>query len=423
MLVSFSVENFLSFKDKTNISAVAGRQRTHRERLPLLKKYGIHVIPIAAIYGGNASGKSNLFEAFRFVHDFVSKGKELKEKIHVAPFLLCDESKRKPSKFWIEFCAGEPIENIYELYFSVTPEEVMEEKLTIIKSSSERVLYERSSEKGFKINSNGDRSHLNFISKSTRRNQLFITNTVENNNNTYLDAYNWFGSAMKLISPSARYIGYGELLDRNSTSYDEINSLLSRLDTGIFRLDCETIKDIDSGLLKNMLKDHDIIHEASDRYGERFVEPEVDEEKVKRIVTYHKCDDGSEIKFPMRIESDGTRRLIELLPAFIGRDEDECGVFIIDEFDRSLHHLLLRRLLEIYLSMCNKNTRMQLILTTHDLLLMDQELLRRDEMFMIERDDSGASSVIPLDEYRNVRSDKDILKGYIQGRFGGVPRL
>ena len=71
MLVSFSVENFLSFKDKTNISAVAGRQRTHRERLPLLKKYGIHVIPIAAIYGGNASGKSNLFEAFRFVHDFV----------------------------------------------------------------------------------------------------------------------------------------------------------------------------------------------------------------------------------------------------------------------------------------------------------------------------------------------------------------
>ena len=122
-------------------------------------------------------------------------------------------------------------------------------------------------------------------------------------------------------------------------------------------------------------------------------------------------------------ESAGTKRLIELLPAFFQRDEGECAIFVIDEFDRSLHHLLLRRLLEIYLSMCNKNTRMQLILTTHDLLLMDQELLRRDEMFMIERDDSGASSVIPLDEYRNVRSDKDILKGYIQGRFGGVPRL
>jgi len=423
MLISFSVENFLSFKEKTTISAVAGRQRTHRERLPLLKKYGIHVLPIAAIYGGNASGKSNLFEAFSFVKDFVSKGQQLTEKIPVAPFLLCAESKRQPTKFWIEFYAGESLEYMYELYFAVTQEEVLEEKLTIIKSSSERVLYERSAEKGFIINSNSDGSHLNFISKSTRGNQLFITNTVDNNNDTYRDVYNWFASGMKLISTAARFIGYGELLDRNNTSYDEINSLVNVLDTGILRLDTETAENIDSKLSENMLKDEGFFHRVSDRLRERFIEPEGDEKTIRRIVAFHKCDDDSETKFPMALESEGTRRLIELLPAFIPYDEDECGVFIIDEFDRSLHHLLLRRLLEIYLSRCNKNTRLQLIFTTHDLLLMDQELLRRDEMFVIERDDSGVSSIIPLDEYKGVRSDKVILKSYIQGRFGGVPRL
>jgi AAA15 family ATPase/GTPase len=98
-------------------------------------------------------------------------------------------------------------------------------------------------------------------------------------------------------------------------------------------------------------------------------------------------------------------------------------VYIIDELDRSLHHLLLRRLLKKFLNSCNADTREQIIFTTHDLLLMDQELMRRDEMFAVERDNLGASSITPINEYRGLRSDKIILKSYLQGRLGGIPRL
>jgi len=312
---------------------------------------------------------------------------------------------------------------IYELYFSVTGDKVLEEKLTVIKSYSEHVLYERSEENGIKIYGNDDKSHLDFISQSTRTNQLFLTNTVNNNNNTYMDAYNWFKEGLKLISTSARFVGFDKLLEKNQNSYEEINSLLNRLDTGISHLDYEIVKDMGKERLREMLENKESFHLTDYITGERYIEPEGDEKAIKKLVTYHKCDDKGEYKFEMWQESDGTKRLIELLPAFLQYEEGDCGVFIIDEFDRSIHHLLLARLLERYLTMCNKDTRLQLIFTTHDLLLMDQELLRRDEMFVVERDDSGVSSVIPLNEYKNIRSDKDLLKSYIQGRFGGIPRL
>jgi hypothetical protein len=85
--------------------------------------------------------------------------------------------------------------------------------------------------------------------------------------------------------------------------------------------------------------------------------------------------------------------------------------------------LLTRRLLDIYLSNCSAESRKQLLLTTHDVLLMDQQLLRRDEMWVAERDASGASNLLSFSEYKDVRYDKDIRKSYLQGRLGGIPRL
>ena len=146
-------------------------------------------------------------------------------------------------------------------------------------------------------------------------------------------------------------------------------------------------------------------------------------------MSYHENENGEEIQFDIGKESDGTMRLLELLPAFLlcempSRVKSKSYMVVfIDELDRSLHYLLLRRLLERMLSSCNADSRSQLIFTTHDLLLMDQELLRRDEMLFVERDDFGVSSVIPLNEYKGVRLDKDIRKSYIQGRFGGIPKI
>lgn len=145
---------------------------------------------------------------------------------------------------------------------------------------------------------------------------------------------------------------------------------------------------------------------------------------AKKLVTYHPKTDGTEAKFEIQQESDGSQRVIDLLPAFLELAANGSKkVFVIDEVDRSLHTLLTRRLLEAYLASCTADTRSQLLLTTHDVLLMDQQLLRRDEMWVAERKSSGVSTLVSFAEYKDVRYDKDIRKSYMQGRLGGVPRI
>lgn len=126
----------------------------------------------------------------------------------------------------------------------------------------------------------------------------------------------------------------------------------------------------------------------------------------------------------MRQESDGSQRVIDLLPAFLELSATQSEkVYVIDEVDRSLHTLLIRCLLEGYLAKCSQNSRSQLLFTTHNVLLMDQDLLRRDEMWIAERNAEGVSSLLSFSEYKDVRYDKDIRKSYLQGRLGGILRI
>jgi AAA15 family ATPase/GTPase len=146
--------------------------------------------------------------------------------------------------------------------------------------------------------------------------------------------------------------------------------------------------------------------------------------RAKKLLAGHLRSDGSEVLFELRREADGSQRVIDLLPAFCELSDPRARrVYVIDELDRSLHTLLTRRLLSSFLDTCGPATRSQLLFTTHDLLLMDQDLLRRDETWVTERDAQGASTVFSLSEYQEIRYDKDIRKSYLQGRLGGVPRL
>ncbi|MCC5876470.1 MAG: AAA family ATPase, partial [Candidatus Sumerlaeia bacterium] len=123
--------------------------------------------------------------------------------------------------------------------------------------------------------------------------------------------------------------------------------------------------------------------------------------------------------FPISDESDGTRRLMHLIPMLIPT-AIPAPVFIVDELNRSLHPLLSRSLLQTFLRGEPGVQDRQLILTTHETLLLDLDLLRRDEIWFIEKDNEGASSLRSLQEYK-VRKDLRIEKGYLSGRFGAIP--
>ena len=148
-----------------------------------------------------------------------------------------------------------------------------------------------------------------------------------------------------------------------------------------------------------------------------------DELSAQKLVTKHHavdCDD--DVSFGMGLEPDGTRRLIDLCPMLMElASPKEPKVFVVDELGRSLHYMATKRFLERYLNSCGNNSRSQLVFTTHDLLLMTQNLLRRDEMWIVERI-NDASQIVSIADFQ-LRQDNDIIKAYLDGRFGGVPKI
>jgi len=429
MLISFTVENWMSFRDPATFSMVASRERQHGERVPRLAKYRTNVLPVAAIYGGNASGKTNLFKALNFAKSFVVRGSQPDSLIPVDSFRLDAAMAKQPSRFSFELLIGE---TIYEFSFALNRKAVVEEKLTRIRSTSETVLYDRRDGSLTFAEALADDQFLKFAFQGTRDNQLFLTNSVSQKVDDFRPVYGWFKDTLELVAPDMRFEPFERFLDESSPLYSAMTELLPLLDTGIAHLGGEEVSFEDMPIpqslkekLQEEVKEGMTVRLLEGATNDRYLVTRGAGELVaKKLVSYHSGSDGADVKFEMRQESDGSRRVIDLLPAFQQLwGQTSAKVFVIDELDRSLHTLLTRQLLEAYLDTCSKDTRSQLLLTTHDVLLMDQDLLRRDEMWVVERDSSGSSSLLSFSDYKKVRYDKDVRKSYLQGRLGGVPRI
>jgi AAA15 family ATPase/GTPase len=429
MLIKFTIENWMSFRESATFSMVASRERQHGDRISRVKKYQMRVLPIAAVYGGNASGKTNFFKALSFAKNLVVKGTQPDGMIPVEPCRIDPNGTTKPSRFLFELLVNE---TVYEFRFAVSRKEVLEEKLTEISSVSERVLYERiGNDIQFEKSLKKDQ-FLNFVFQGTRDNQLFLTNSVNQKVENFKAIYGWFRDKLVLIAPDSRFEPFEQFIQENHPLYITMNEMLPKLDTGIAHLGGEDVPFDNLPLpeplrakLQEDVTEGKTVRLLADPMAERFVITRKDGElTAKKLVTYHQRQDGSEVKFEMRQETDGSQRVIDLLPAFLSAaTTDSSNVYVIDELDRSLHTLLIRQLLEGYLSCSGPDTRSQLLFTTHDVLLMDQKLFRRDEMWVVERTPQGESSLVSFSEYKDVRYDKDIRKSYLQGRLGGVPHI
>jgi len=428
MLISFELENWMSFRDRVTFSMVASRERQHRSRVPKLGRYDISVLPVAAIYGGNASGKTNFFKALNFAKQFIVKGSLPDASIPVEPYRLSDEYAQKPSRFKFEILAND---TIYEYSFGVTRTQVTEERLIQISPSRETVLFDRSIGVPH-TEAMVMEDRLEYVYQGTRDNVLFLTNTVTQKVDTFLPVYLWFRDALELIAPDSRFGGFEQFLDEGHPLYAVMNEALPQLDMGFSQIGGEefpfeslNIPDHVKTKLSEDVKEGISVRLMTGPINERFVVTRRNGELIaKKLVTYHIKEDGTKARFDMRQESDGSQRVIDLLPAFLELlNKKSEKVFIIDEVDRSLHTLMVRTFIETYLNHCTDLTRTQLLFTTHDLLLMDQDILRRDEMWVAERNARGASTLLSISDHKDIRYDKDIRKIYLQGRLGGIPKV
>jgi AAA15 family ATPase/GTPase len=428
MLLRFSVENWMSFRDEVTLDMVATREEQHSNHIAEIKKHGLKLLPVAVIYGANASGKSNLIKALHFAEKFVTDPPKPEAPIAVKPFLLSRGAPARPTNFRFELLIGEII---YQYKFSLTSNRVVSEELNLIEANREERLFLREA-KGVELSKKiAQQAELNFAFRGTHENQLYLTNSVSQKLTEFKPVYDWFDKTIVIIHPDSRYMGMLKITNEQNPRFKRMAATMRDLDTGIatmrqIEVASENLfpKERLTDLAKNLAEDQSISLSPPWEGNQLFLRKEHGKLVARKLTFVHQAESGEEIPFNFADESDGTRRLLDIVPAFLALGEKQLSaVFVIDELDRSLHSNLTRNLLTHYLGQRTDSSRSQLIFTTHDAQLMTQDIFRRDEIWITERDQSGASKLVAFSEFKDVRRDKDIRKSYLQGRMGGIPKI
>ena len=434
MLIRFNVENFMSFNEKSEFSLIANKERrlsTHYH-----KGKGISILKSGVIYGANASGKSNFVKAIDFSRRIIVNGINKLNPVN-CHYRLKKDNINVPTIFQYEFKSGNKYYS-YGFALILKDNQIIEEWLYEIGQNKEKKIFDRfiNSENKHEID-----IAIKLSSKAKKRfdvyredfqnsdNLLFLNEMNRKSINDFSEAidfknvYDWFEKKLTVVFPKSKYSGLNFIGDDDEMS-KIFNSFLNIFQTGIQNVTSEEIdlesfdipKQIKEDLTKNIEKVKSIIFEINGiTYSLR--RNTQNEYKVKKIGLEHINNFESPIVFDIEDESDGTLRLFDFIPA-LHEIRKTDSVFIIDELDRSLHSKLTYGIFEIFLEL-TKNNESQMIVTTHESLLMDLELLRRDEIWFIEKN-KNQSRLFSLDEFK-VRNDKIVRKDYLLGRYGAIP--
>lgn len=442
MLLNFTVGNWMSYRDEVSLNMVASLERQHADTLAKVPGFrSKKILPVAAVYGGNASGKTSLFKGMAALKHMVAGDISVDNLLPIEPFMLEKGSTLEPTVFDITFLAGK---TVYRYVVEATLDGVNYESLERVLEKGSIDIFERdelTEDRKYDFNEDflGSSDFLEFVGKSTRRNQTFLGSAVAQNVEGLREAYDWFDVALQLVGAESHAWTFANAAEGREGFIEYAEDALACLDTGICGLTGERI-DLDAlpkdaKLRKSIANLNDgelltlVMEKAPGDYGFEMITVHVDDGRpvVERMRTLHRGADGDKHSFGLGMESSGTQRLMGLLPMLFDLQGSDgvagSKVYVVDELDRCLHTMLTTRLVEDFLATCGPDTRKQLLFTTHDLLLMDQSLMRRDEMYIAQRGMDGKSELIGLAEFDGIRYDKDLIRSYLDGRFGGIPML
>lgn len=441
MLLQFSVENFLSFREEVTLNMVPAKSRLMRDHI-IEDNRGkkASCLPIAAIYGANASGKSNLVAAIDFARNLILSATHAEGATSVTPFRLDVKTETAPSRFEFVFKHDGVL---YSYGFVVDSDSVQEEWLFARYTSQESKVFERATREGKVVVQPGSRlaptkdqrQFIRFIAQATRPDQLFLTEAAGRQVGLLRPVICWFRDHLRTIPAEPEYLFLADRVRNDPVFAKLLSRFLSDADTGISSLHTSAEKsDPDKHLSRRLEGEREAILESL-RPGRvvQLLSPSPDQQgtlvtdanqqtEYLRLKTMHTRNDGNTVDFDLSAESDGTRRLMNLAPVLLESGQHE-RVYIVDELDRSFHSLLSRKFVRAFLGgIQSRVLRGQFIFTTHDTSLLDREYLRRDEIWFAEKDKSGASHLTSLAEYK-VSEGLRYANGYLSGRFGAIPIL
>jgi AAA15 family ATPase/GTPase len=439
MLVRFSVENFLSFRDRTELSMVASRKvRRHPEHvIKPSTAAGIPLLKLAIIYGANASGKSNLIKAIELGKDLVLHPAEANGRIVHTPYKLDQECRNKPTRLEYEI----RIDDRYFAYgLAFDAVRIEEEWLFELLGDSEEPIFERKRSKielgRLPFAGEDEEQFLKFTAKGTLPNRLFLTECRERNVGEHvkgardiLNVLDWIENRLVVVLPAWNPVNLPYHIYTNEEFKKDLANYLKCFDTGISAIEFLRVELESVTMPDEMRRKFEAEVEAMTLAcyfapdGSYFMWDRDDRGSIRawKLIARHSTGNGAENSPPFDLieESDGTRRLMRLVPAMMSLMTSD-PVFAIDELDRSLHPDILHSYLANFLEY-SADRRSQLIVTTHDTTVLKQPFIRRDEVWFVEKGTDQCSRMVALEEYKDVEKSKDLQQDYLIGRFGGVP--
>ena len=410
MLIEFSLENYLSFKNRATFSMVASTEDTLEESNVIATKKH-RLVRSAVVYGANASGKSNLLTALALMRRMVltsSKDTQVNEEIDVTPFLLSAECDGKPSRFEVVFLHGG---TLYRYGFEADRKRVHSEWLFSRPSTKEANYFER---EGTEISVNAERfKEGKGLEVRARENALFLSVCAQFNGEVATSLLGWFQD-LRTMHGFARMGFFGVTIDRIKAPEQKtrVLELTKVADPGITDLD----------LKQKKLTFEDLPKDMPDEMKKEIIK---DERIVVELKTTHRKLDAANhdvggVLFDLDDnESAGTQKLVKLSGPLL--DTLENGrVLIVDELDARMHPLLTRLIVSLFNSPANRSNA-QLIFASHDTTLLTPKLFRRDQIWFTEKDQYGATDLYSLVELKGVRKEAAFGKEYIQGKYGAIP--
>jgi hypothetical protein len=401
---------------------------------------GIELLKLASFYGANGAGKSNLIRALSFFQEIIVST-DLPSPI-VLRRMKHFHSVGAPTVLAAEFISAN-VPYIYAL--EIGDQTVLKEELYIsgLGTKEDRLVYERRTIEGGKIVlkffDDFTMTEEGRVLKGILENNLIKQNKTslkilsELNNPMLLDtkrAFEWFSSKLVIITPKMRSGGLAHRLDIDEEFHRYAEDIMCTFSVGIKKL--QTVKkpiedffgddnkaDMEE-LLNRVAENPDAMLGLFASNGEEIVVVEENGVVVaKQLKIEHTKKDGSPVMFDLSEESDGSIRLMAYLPAFKDLLTKDITYFI-DEIDRSIHPLLIKEIIRKFSE--DENTKGQLVFTTHESNLLDQEIFRQDEIWFVEKDASGSTDIYSLCDFKE-HNTKDIRKGYFSGRYGSIPFL
>ena len=438
MLARFVVKNLFSFKEQAEFNLFPGK--ASRLGHHKAERKGVEVLKLSALYGANGSGKSNLIKSISLLKELVVSGR-IPNALNQQKFKLDPDSQSQSSDLGIEFFYNS---HFYYYSVSVLDNVIVDEYFCESSVDEDKMIFHRKTENGknsiqfFKeFEENQENALMGKVIEQDflKANEPLFSLLSRISNDAFIDikyTFAWFRDSLQIIFPHTSVRYFAQQLDVNDEFKQFANDIMCSFHAGIANLGVEK-KSIEEFLGNDSQKQLEkivdelqtdpekILSLSSGSAGAEDVSVVNEQGKIfaKRLYFEHLNKNGDKIPFHISEESDGTRRLLEYIPVLkliIGYPV----TFVIDEIERSLHPLIIKGILTKF-SM-DQETKGQLIFSTHESNLLDQDIFRTDEIWFAQKDNIGATKLYSLSDYKE-HNTIDIRKGYLNGRYGAVPFL